>query len=142
MRVRKLVAMFGLVVVASPALTAGVAGANSSPPTHVSVDILGGDHFVHPGLMTNDERFPNDAIVVAQGGTRGDQSILGPDYCVYVTQTTTVEKMRYTPPRTSTTRSRRAANRSWRRNPPGRMERTITLTAAMSTSPKTIALTV
>jgi len=69
MRARKLVAVFGLVVVASPALTAGVAGANGSPPTHVSVDILGGDHFVHPGLMTNDFRFANETVVVAQGGT-------------------------------------------------------------------------
>jgi plastocyanin len=34
----------------------------------VSVDILGSDHFVRPGLLTNDYRFP-DNIVIRQGGT-------------------------------------------------------------------------
>ena len=59
----------GLAVLAAPVVTDGAAGARSAVPRAVNVNIMGGDHFIHPGLLTNDFRFPDDPIVVAQGGT-------------------------------------------------------------------------
>jgi plastocyanin len=70
MRVRSrwLLATVGLVALTTPILTASVARADENAPKSVSVDILGSDHFVRPGLLTNDYRFP-DNIVIRQGGT-------------------------------------------------------------------------
>lgn len=67
MRARALTAIFGLVVLATVGV-ASASGAASEGPHTVSVNILGGDHFPHPGLLTNDFHFPEDAIVVARGG--------------------------------------------------------------------------
>jgi plastocyanin len=69
MRARWMVAAFGLVAITLPVVTASAARAESEGPRAVSVDILGGDHFVHPGLLANDFRFPDDPIVIARGGT-------------------------------------------------------------------------
>jgi plastocyanin len=66
---RTLIATFGLVALAGAGLAASAAGAEGGGPERVSVNIVGGDHFPHPGLLTNDMRFPDDPIVVAQGGT-------------------------------------------------------------------------
>jgi plastocyanin len=52
-----------------PVLSGSAAGAWTSVPKSVSVNIEGGDHFIRPGLITNDYRFPDHAIVVTQGGT-------------------------------------------------------------------------
>jgi plastocyanin len=68
MRTRTLVAGLGLVALAASGLAASAAGAEGGGPKAVSVNIVGGDHFPHPGLLTNDMRFPDDPIVVAQGG--------------------------------------------------------------------------
>jgi plastocyanin len=38
-------------------------------PASVSVNITGGDHFIRPGLVTNDFSFPKSTTVVRQGGT-------------------------------------------------------------------------
>jgi len=62
-------ATVGLVALSAPVLTSSVARAEEHGPKAVSVEILGGDHFVHPGLLTNDWRFPEEPITVARGGT-------------------------------------------------------------------------
>jgi len=68
MRARTLIAVLGDMALAAVGLAAGVSGAESEGPHAVSVSILGGDHFPHPGLLTNDFHFPDHPIVVAQGG--------------------------------------------------------------------------
>lgn len=52
-----------------PILSGATAGASSAGPRHATVDILGGDHFIHPGLFTNDYHFPDEPTVIEQGGT-------------------------------------------------------------------------
>jgi|SRR5579871_195149 len=66
---RALIASVGVLALAVPLVTASTATAEGHAPRSVSVDILGGDHFVRPGLLVNDYHFPERTIVVAQGGT-------------------------------------------------------------------------
>ncbi len=67
-RSRWLTATVGIVALTGPALMASAARAEGNAPKAVSVDILGSDHFVHPGLLVNDYHFPDHPIVVRQGG--------------------------------------------------------------------------
>jgi plastocyanin len=69
MRKRWLLTTVGLVALSAPILTSSVARAEDHGPKAVTVNILGGDHFTHPGLITNDYHFPDNPITVAQGGT-------------------------------------------------------------------------
>ena len=69
MRMRWLMAMLGLAALTTPAWSASTAGAQGAGPNDVSVNIEGGDHFPHPGLLTNDFHFPSRPIVVTEGGT-------------------------------------------------------------------------
>jgi plastocyanin len=66
---RWLMSAVGVAVLTVPVLTGSVARADSHGPKDVLVNILGGDHFPHPGLLINDYRFPNHAIVVNHGDT-------------------------------------------------------------------------
>jgi len=52
-----------------PMLSNSAAGAWTSAPKSVSVNIAGSDHFIRPGFITNDYHFPDHAIVVKHGGT-------------------------------------------------------------------------
>jgi plastocyanin len=58
----------GVAALIGPIAAGGAAGANDDRPRAVSVDITGGDHFIRPGLITNDFSFPLHPIVVGQGG--------------------------------------------------------------------------
>jgi plastocyanin len=69
MRRHWLMAMVGVAVLSTPSLIPDAAQADAHAPTSVTVNITGGDHFVHPGLFTNDFSFPRKPIRVAQGGT-------------------------------------------------------------------------
>ena len=69
MRKRWFIATVGLVALGAPILISSAARAEDHGPGAVTVNILGGDHFSHPGLITNDYHFPDQAITVAQGGT-------------------------------------------------------------------------
>jgi plastocyanin len=59
----------GVGALALPFVSSGAAGASSTGPATASVDIVGGDHFIHPGLITNDFRFPSEPTRIKQGGT-------------------------------------------------------------------------
>jgi plastocyanin len=66
---RLILSVLGVSALALPFASSGVAGASDSGPKTASVDILGGDHFIHPGLLTNDFRFPSEPTRIVQGGT-------------------------------------------------------------------------
>ena len=66
-RARVLMSAVGVAALALPVVSASSAGASVSPSA-VTVTISGGDHFVHPGLLSNDYHFPT-VITVKQGGT-------------------------------------------------------------------------
>jgi plastocyanin len=68
-RSRWLMSALGVAALTVPILSGAAAGASDTGPNRASVDILGGDTFVHPGLFTNNYHFPEDPTVIAQGGT-------------------------------------------------------------------------
>jgi plastocyanin len=68
-RSRGLMSALAVAALTVPILSGASAGASSAGPNHASVDILGGNHFTHPGFLTNDYRFPSEPTVIKQGGT-------------------------------------------------------------------------
>ena len=68
-RTRWLTSAVGVAVLTVPILSGAAAGATDRGPRAVQADITGGDHFIRPGLLVNNFSFPDDPIVVEQGGT-------------------------------------------------------------------------
>ncbi len=68
-RTRWLGSAVGIAALTVPLVAANSAGATNDRPRAAVVNILGGDHFIRPGLLTNDYRFDAENIVVEQGTT-------------------------------------------------------------------------
>ncbi|HSS08378.1 MAG TPA: hypothetical protein VLL25_00740 [Acidimicrobiales bacterium] len=66
-RTRWLTSAVGIAALTVPILSGASAGATNDKPETETVNILGGDHFVRPGLLVNNFRFDDENIVVEQG---------------------------------------------------------------------------